>query len=102
LLWIDRNYWSRLGVVAALISALSIGADRVSVVGPSWGVIVIAILVCVTLPCGLVTALKGRWGWLALGLMTAGLLWIVGALQPPAPAGLWQRWRSVPTTRHHA
>jgi len=64
--------------------------------------VVFTVLVCVALPCGIVTALKGRWGWFVLGLMTAGLLWIVGALQPPAPASLWQRWRSARTTRHHA
>jgi hypothetical protein len=86
--------------VAALISALSVGANGVTVVAPSWGVVVFTVLLAVALPCGVVTAMKGRWGWLVLGLMTSGLLWIVGALQPPAPASLWQRWHSARTARH--
>lgn len=98
--WIERDCWSTVGDVAALMSALA--ADHVSTMAPSWELVVFTLLVCVALACAIVTAIKGRWGWLVLGLMTAGLLWIVGALQPPAPSSLLQRWRSVRVTRHHA
>ena len=35
---------------------------------PNLQVVVWTLLVCFELACGLVTALKGRWGWVLLGL----------------------------------
>jgi hypothetical protein len=61
------------------------------VVGPNAALIIFSVLVCIAAPCAIVTAAKGRWGWLALGFLTSGILWIAGALQPPRPASMWQR-----------
>ncbi len=80
--------------------ALSIGAGHVTVVAASWGLVLVTVLMCLAVPCGIVTAMKGRRGWFVLGLMTAGLFWIVGALQPPMPVSLWRRWRAGRTARH--
>ncbi len=40
---------------------------------------------------GMVTALKGRWGWFLLGLVTAGALWPVTALLVAQPESPWAR-----------
>lgn len=43
---------------------------------------------------GVVVALKGRWGWFLLGLLLAGLPWLLGAFQTAADGSLWARMRS--------
>ena len=40
---------------------------------------------------GMVTALKGRWGWFLLGLLTAGLIWPVTGLLVAQPDSPWAR-----------
>lgn len=40
---------------------------------------------------GMVTALKSRWGWFLLGLLTAGLIWPVTALMIAKPDSPWAR-----------
>jgi hypothetical protein len=72
-------------------SALAVSAHGDFVIAPNWAVLVFTLLACVAVPCGLVTAAKGRSGWLLLGFLTSGLLWIVGALQTAMPGSMWQR-----------
>ena len=40
--------------------------------------------------CGVVSALKGRWGFVLLGLVFA-LFWIMGAIREPRPDSFWAR-----------
>ena len=40
---------------------------------------------------GMVTALKGRWGWFFLGLLTGGLGWPATALLIARPDSPWGR-----------
>jgi hypothetical protein len=41
---------------------------------------------------GGVTAAKGRWGWLVVGLLLGGLIWpLTAVLLRPAPGSLWAR-----------
>jgi hypothetical protein len=55
-----------------------------------WALSVFALL----LIAGIVTLIKGRWGWFLLGLVFLGVFWPVSALMPPAPNSLWTRLRS--------
>ena len=43
----------------------------------------------VTLTAGIATALKGRYGWLALGLFLFGLPWLVSSFLLAKPASAW-------------
>ena len=43
----------------------------------------------VTLTAGIATALKGRYGWLALGLFLLGLPWLVSSLLLAKPGSAW-------------
>ena len=45
----------------------------------------------VILAAGIVTAMKGRWGWLFFGLLLAGLPWLGTALQSAEPDSYWAR-----------
>jgi hypothetical protein len=40
-----------------------------------------------------ITALKGRWGWLLVGCIFGGLLWLVSAWLAPRPGSCWARCR---------
>jgi hypothetical protein len=82
-----------------MVASTTSGADHVFTVGPSFGLIAFTLLGLVLLACAVITAMKGRWGWLARGLVSAGLLWTVGALRPPLPGSLWERLRSRQTRR---
>jgi len=68
---------------------LVIGTDFV--VSPSPGLIAWTILLVLVLVAGAVTAAKGRWGWVLIGLLTGGLVWPVTAFLAPAPGSLWLR-----------
>ncbi|MEA2220650.1 MAG: hypothetical protein QOJ35_3276 [Solirubrobacteraceae bacterium] len=61
------------------------------VVAPSPGLIVWTALVGLLLVAGAVTAAKGRWGWVLVGLLTGGLPWIVTAFLHASPDSLWRR-----------
>jgi hypothetical protein len=50
---------------------------------------VIAALVLSSTVGGLITAAKGRWGWLCLGLLTGGLAWPLTALLIARPGSVW-------------
>jgi hypothetical protein len=43
----------------------------------------------VTLTAGIVTAAKGRYGWLAVGLFLLGIPWLVSALMLARPGSAW-------------
>ncbi len=61
-------------------------------VGPSAGLIAYTLLFfCVALPCGVVTVMKGRWGWFAIGFVLGGLPWIVTAFLPARSGSAWAR-----------
>ncbi len=71
-----------------LIVAADDGGDFV-VSGSSaviWMLVVIAVIAG-----GVVTAAKGRWGWLAVGLLFGGLIWPLTAFLAAAQGSLWQR-----------
>ncbi|MDQ6777438.1 MAG: hypothetical protein M3071_14755 [Actinomycetota bacterium] len=80
---------------------LLLGAGSTLYVAPNAGVIIwtlIVILIAMALlACGLVTAAKARSGWLIAGLVTGGILWVLGARQAALPRSLWAR---ASTARH--
>jgi hypothetical protein len=43
----------------------------------------------VTLTAGIVSAIKGRYGWLALGLFLLGLPWLVSSFLLAKPGSAW-------------
>ena len=53
--------------------------------------VLLAALGAASLIGGMVTALKGRWGWFLLGLVTAGLIWPLTALLVAQPDSPWAR-----------
>ena len=62
-------------------------------VAPSAWLLVFAALVLLMLVGAIVTAAKGRWGWLVVGLLTGVTLLFSGFL-PAAPGSAWQRRRA--------
>jgi hypothetical protein len=62
------------------------------VVQPGIGLLVWTALGFVALPCAAITAAKGRWGWLLVGVVTL-IGFIVGAAQPALEGSLWSRFR---------
>ena len=54
-----------------------------------WWLVVLLVLLA---GCGLVTAAKGLWGWLALGLVFLGVFWPLTAAMPAREGSLWARW----------
>jgi hypothetical protein len=40
---------------------------------------------------GVVTAAKGRWGWMLVGVLLGGVIWPLTALLPAAPTSIWRR-----------
>jgi hypothetical protein len=57
-------------------------------VEPGIGLIIWLIYSLAALAAALLCAAKGRWGWLLLGFLVAGLLWFIGAIQPATPDSL--------------
>jgi hypothetical protein len=47
------------------------------------------LLTLLTLTAGIVTAVKGRYIWLAIGLPLLGLPWLVSAILLAKPGSLW-------------
>jgi hypothetical protein len=60
-------------------------------VSPSPGLIVWTIVMGLVLVAGAVTAAKGRWGWVLIGLLTGGLLWLATAFLAPSADSFWVR-----------
>lgn len=73
------------GHTLALVGARSFSGGQIALL------ILIAVLV---IAGGTVTGLKERWGWMIAGLVTGGVLWIVGAFVPARPGSRWSRWRA--------
>src|ERR1044072_6070040 len=65
-----------------------ITADGTFNVGPSLGVIAWVLLVWTVIALGGGTAAKGQWMWFAVGIVTGGIGWVVGAFRP-ARGGSW-------------
>lgn len=66
-------------------------ADEAFIIEPSVGILVWTLFAFVIVPAGIITAAKGRFGWLALGLVTSGLLWPVTAWLIASPDSPWAR-----------
>ena len=49
------------------------------------------VAVMVIFGCGVVTAAKGRWGWLLVGVLVGGVIWPIAALLRAGPGSLWAR-----------
>ena len=60
-------------------------------VGPNLGLVVWTIVAASVVVAGGVTAAKGRWGWLLVGLLTGGLAWLYSATLPAVPGSVWGR-----------
>ena len=61
------------------------------VVEPNVGLAFWTLLMTTVIPAGIITAAKGRLGWLALGLLTSGLLWLLTAWLIATPDSPWAR-----------
>jgi len=59
-------------------------------VSPAIGIVFVAIGLGVLL-AGAVTAAKGRWGWVVLGLLTWGVIWFGTAFLIATPDSVWSR-----------
>lgn len=70
---------------------VSVSATGDFVVGPAPGLVLWTVLVGLLLIAGGVTAAKGRWGWVLIGLLTGGLPWCVTAFMTAAPGSMWMR-----------
>ena len=55
--------------------------------------VVVVLIVAASAGCAVVTALKGRWVWLLVGLLLVGLPWLVSAWLPARPGSPWARRR---------
>ena len=61
-------------------------------VTPNAGLMALSLLLMAIAICGLITALKGRLGWLAVGLfLTGGLVWLITAFLVAVPRSPWAR-----------
>lgn len=76
----------------SLEGVYSVAAE--TIVAPSFGLVVWTALVVLLLVCGAITAAKGRWGWVGVGLLTGGLPWVVTAFLKPSRDSLWARIRA--------
>jgi hypothetical protein len=72
------------------LTVLSLGADTFEVTFGAAAYLWLLALVVIAIAGG-VTMAKGRWGWLVLGLVTCGLLWLISAFLPPRTGSLWDR-----------
>lgn len=70
-------------------------------VAPNPALIAYTLLVLLGLSATIVTAMKGRWGWVLAGLLTSGLVCLYSATLPAEPGSLWSRWETR-RRRHRA
>jgi len=70
---------------------MTLTASSEFVVNPDPALIVWTVLFACALLAGAVTAVKGRWGWVLLGLLTGGVLWLGTAFLAATPESLWAR-----------
>jgi hypothetical protein len=64
-------------------------------VGPRLVLLIWALLILAALAGGVVTAAKGRWGWVVVGLLSGGVLWLLSAFLAPTPRSWWARHRGA-------
>ncbi|MEA2149326.1 MAG: hypothetical protein QOD69_1156 [Solirubrobacteraceae bacterium] len=62
-------------------------------VAPNIYLVLWVLFVLAVIAGGVVTAAKGRWGWVFIGLLCAGVLWLVSAFLVPTPRSWWARHR---------
>lgn len=60
-------------------------------VTPSLALVFWTLVAACCVGAGCVTAAKGRWGWLLVGLVTGGLAWLLSAFLIAAPDSFWAR-----------
>jgi hypothetical protein len=60
-------------------------------VSPSPLLLLFTAVVLLAIPCGIVTALKGRTGWLVVGLLLGAWPWICSAFLPALPGSWWAK-----------
>jgi bacteriorhodopsin len=70
---------------------LEIAATQGETIDVGLEFVLLAALGAACLIGGMVTALKSRWGWFILGLVTAGLIWPLTALLIAQPDSPWAR-----------
>jgi type IV secretory pathway TrbL component len=70
-------------LLASLAASTSTGAGS--------GLVVYTILLAVAFCGGVVTAMKGLWGWVIVGILTTGLAFFVSAFLPAKPGSPWAR-----------
>ena len=70
---------------------LTLAQGEEFVVSPGAGTYLWLLYAAMAVACAGITAAKGRWGWLAAGLVFGGLLWPVAALMIATPDSLWAR-----------
>ncbi|HEV2814789.1 MAG TPA: hypothetical protein VGW10_16155 [Solirubrobacteraceae bacterium] len=68
--------------------AVAVIADTIA---PGPGLIVWTLLALCVVSAGVVTAMKGRWGWFWASLLFGGLPWLVSAFLPAHAGSLWAR-----------
>ena len=73
--------------------AFGLVADTVA---PSPLLLAWTLLALCVLAAGVITALKGRWGWLWAGIVLGGLPWLVSAFLAARPGSGWERRRRAP------
>lgn len=66
-----------------------LGVEDSFLVEPERGLIVWTIYAAVALCACCATLIKGRVGWFFLGVVTGGLLWLVGAFLRPVERSPW-------------
>jgi hypothetical protein len=60
-------------------------------VGPSPALVISTIIALMAICAAVVTVMKGRWGWVIIGVFTSGLGFFYSAFLPPRPDSLWGR-----------
>lgn len=66
-------------------------ADSQFIVAPGLGAILWLVFVLAVIAAAIATALKGRWVWLAVGIVLGGLPLLYSAFLAPEPESIWAR-----------
>jgi hypothetical protein len=67
-------------------------SDSTFTVAPSIWLILWTVYVFAVVIVAILTGLKGRYGWLLIGLFLGGLPLFYSAFLTPEPGSLWARW----------
>ena len=60
-------------------------------VGPSPALVISTVIALMAICAGIVTLMKGLWGWVIVGIFTSGLAFFYSAFLAPKPRSLWAR-----------